>query len=211
MSLFAWSANPLVASWPSPLPWSPAAAGMTAIPVGNSKLYLRRACAPCLGLAPSGMAVYLCRVPTLSVSDSVPRCGRGSGAVLGLPTLASSPPPAPRASVARVLGGFLSPSHPGLSSPGTPSPSVVTTEVSSPRGNSATQWVSMPCGDSTPPPTPWRYPLGFPPLHRPCGPPPRPPFPRTREPLQRPRDPPNCRPLPRTRQTDFPPACNCPP
>ena len=59
-------------------------------------------------------------------------------------------------------GGVLYPPCPCLFSPGSPSPSMGTPEVSSTRGNSSTPGVSMPCGNSTPPRTPWQSPPGFP-------------------------------------------------
>ena len=92
---------------------------------------------------------------------AMPRCGRGGGAVLGPPIRLSPPPPAPCTPVAWVVGGFSSPPCPCPSSLGSPLPVVVAPGVLSPRGNSATPGVSVPCGDSTPPPTPWRYPREF--------------------------------------------------
>ena len=150
---------PLVALWPSLLPGSPALAGLTAVPVGASKLYSRRASAPCSGLAPLVPEVCLVRVPALLLSAAMPRCGR-SGAVLCPPIRSLALPPAPCALVARVVGGFSSPPRPCPSSPGTPSPNVVTPGVFPPCGNSATPGVSVSCGYSTHPYSPWQDPRG---------------------------------------------------
>ena len=151
----------MVALWPSPLTWFPATVGLSAGLVGASKLYLRRKCVPFLGLALSVLAVFLCWVPTLSPTADMPRCGRGSAAVPGLPILSSSQPLIAHALVYQVVGGVLSPPRSRLYSPGSLSPLVVTPGVSSPRGNSATLGVSIPCGDLTPPRTPWRSPPEF--------------------------------------------------
>ena len=72
-----------MATWPSPLSWSPALAGSTAGPAGTNKSYLRSASAPCLVLAPSVPSVYLREVPALLVSGAVPHCGRSGAAVPG--------------------------------------------------------------------------------------------------------------------------------
>ena len=159
--LQAWPAVPLVASWMFPLPWYPAAAGSTTVHIGASKPYLWRVSAPCSGLTLSVPAVCMSRVPAIFMSAAMSCCGCGGATILGPPILSLAPPPSPCASVARVVGGFPSPPRPRLSSPRTPSPSVGTPGVLSPRGNSATLGVSMPCSNLTPPPTPWRYPRGF--------------------------------------------------
>ena len=60
-----------------------------------------------------------------------------------------------------VLGDFLSPPSPHLSSLDTPSTLGVTPDFSSPRGNSFTMGVSMTLGELTPPRIPWQSLLGF--------------------------------------------------
>ena len=65
------------------------------------------------------------------------------------------PLPAPLYLLAQVMGGVLSPTCPRTSSPVTLLSLVATPGVSSPRGNASNPGVSMPCGDSTPPPTLW--------------------------------------------------------
>ena len=101
-----------------------------------------------------------CSYPNLSPSD-VP-CSVLGGAA-GSSSLAISSPRqvAVLPAVSRVAVGFPSPNHPFLSVPGTPSPSRVTTEVLSPRGNYVTLGVLVPLGNSTPPPAPWHPPPGF--------------------------------------------------
>ena len=137
VSPLAWSAASLVAPWPFRLAWSPALAGSTAVPGGASKPYLRRASALCSGLAPSVTVAYLGGVPTLLVS----------AAVLGPPILSLLLPLAPRVSVARVMGGFLSPPRPSLPSPSTILPRVATPGFFPPWGNASTPGVPMPCGE----------------------------------------------------------------
>ena len=151
VSLWAWPAVPLVALWPSPLTWFPAASGSTPGPVGISKLYLQRECVSFLGLALSVPAVCLCGVPTLSPAAAAP----------GLPVLSYSPPLVMHALVSRVVGVVPSPPCPSPYSPNTPSPSVATPGVLSPWGKYVTPGVSMPCSDLTPPCTPWQSPSGF--------------------------------------------------
>ena len=155
VSLQYWSAVPMVASWPSLLTWFPVAAGSSAAPVGASKPYSWCKCEPFLGLAPSVPTVFLCRVPELSPTAAVPRCGSGSAAVPGPPLLSSSQPLIAHTLVSWVVGGFLTPPRPCLFSPVSPSPLVAILGVSSPQGNSATPGVSMPCGNLTPPRTPF--------------------------------------------------------
>ena len=60
-------------------------------------------------LAPSGC---LCRVPVLSLSAAVSRCGLSGAAVPEPRGIASSPPVAPRALVARMVEGFMFPPCP---------------------------------------------------------------------------------------------------
>ena len=103
---------PLVALWTSLLPGSPALAGLTAVPVGASKLYSRRASAPCSGLAPLVPEVCLVRVPALLLSAAVPLCGHGAAAVLGPHIRSSSPFPDPCAPVAQVVVRGFIPSPP---------------------------------------------------------------------------------------------------
>ena len=63
--------------------------------------------------------------------------------------------------VSWVVGGVPSPPRTRPSSTSTSSPLVATPGVLSLQGNSATPGVSIPCGDSPPPRTPWRPPPGF--------------------------------------------------
>ena len=102
--------------------------------------------------------------------------------------------------------GNVSPPHPCPSSLGPPSVAVVTPGFFSPRLNSAPPGVLAPCGDSTLRPLRGRTPVGFLPLWRPCGPPPRPPLWGTRGPLRRPHVPRRCPTLPRFCRLYFP-AC----
>ena len=88
-----------------------------------------------------------------------------------------------------VGGGGSSPPLPCPSSLGPSSLALVPPGVLYLRGNFAIPGVSVLCGNSTPLPTLWQDPVGFPPLWRPCGPPPRFPLQGTRGPLQRPRAP----------------------
>ena len=169
VSLRAWLSLSPVASCSSLLSWSPVLAGSTTVPGGASKPYLRRASMSCSGLASSVLAVCLGGVLALSVSAAVPCCGHVAAAVLGPPILALAPPPAPLALVAQVVVELPSPNPPPPPTPGPPSPAVAIPGVSSPWGNASTPGVLMPCGDSTPPPTPWQSPWGFLPLHRPRG------------------------------------------
>ena len=90
---------------PAALPGSPASAGSTTLPVSASKLYSRRANAPCSGLALSVPAVCLVGFPALPLSAAMPRCAHGGAAILGPPIYSSPPPPAPCALVARMMGG----------------------------------------------------------------------------------------------------------
>ena len=83
-----------------------------------------------------------------------------------LPALAHAsfpllPSLAPHALVARLMEGVPSHPCPRLYSPSTPSLLMGTPEVSSSQGNYSTPGVLMPCGNSTPPPTPWWSPLWF--------------------------------------------------
>ena len=158
VALQPWLSVPLVSPWPSPLTWFPATSGS---PAGASKTYPRNDCMPFSALVPSAPSRCLCRVPTLYPSTDVPRCRLGGAAVLDPRVIPLSSPLAPRASVARMVGDFPPHPQPCPSSPGTPYPSVSTPEVSSPQGNYSTTWVSMPCGDLNPPPTPWRSSLEF--------------------------------------------------
>ena len=144
---------------------------------------------PFLDLAPSAPSDCRRRGPALSSSAAVP-LGRGGGAVLGSPNIPSLPLSAPLSSLAWVVGGFPSPPCPRPSSHVTPSPLVSTPGFLSPRGNASTMGASMPCGDSAPPPTPWRPPLGFLPPRRPRGRLRLPPLRRARPPLRRPCGPP---------------------
>ena len=96
------------------------------------------------------------------------------------------------------MGGFSStPPCPRSSSPSPTLVAVGPPGVSFPRGSLATPGVLAPCGDSTPPPTPWWPPWGFLPLRRPRGPPPCPPLWGNHGPLRRPRSPCRCPALPR--------------
>ena len=74
----------------------------------------------------------------------------------------------------------------------------------SPRGSSATLGVSVTCGNSTPPPTPWQDPMGFLPLRRTRGTPPRPPLQGTHGLLRRPCVPCCCPAVPRFHLPVFP-------
>ena len=121
---------------------------------------------PFSGLAPLAPSGCLCGLTALSPAA-------GSGPTVTPFSLQLSP----HASVYRVVEGFPSPPCPRPSSPGTPSPSGVTLEVSSPWGNSSTLGVLMPFDNSTPLPLPGYPSWGFPPLQRPRGPPPCPPTP----------------------------------
>ena len=182
-------------------------AGSTAVPVGASKLYSQRASTPCLGLAPSALAVCLGGVSALPSSTAVPRFGRSGAAFLGLPICLLSPLPSPCALVARVVGDVLSPPCPRLSSLGALAPSLVTLGIHSSPGNSVNPGLLLPCGNLTPPLTPWHDPHGFsatPEALRP--PPPRPPLWGTCVPLQRPCGPRRRPAFPRCPQPDFP-AC----
>ena len=153
------SAVYLVAPWPSPLALGPALSRTPSSASGASKLYSRRGCMLFLDLAPSALLDCCGRGPTLLLSVTVPP-GCGGAAVLGSRAMPPLQPSAPLSLLARVVGDFPSPPCPCPSSPVTPSPAVSTLGVSSPRGNASTPWVSMPYGDSTPPPTPWRSPPG---------------------------------------------------
>ena len=148
-------------SWPSLLSWSPASDGLTAVPVGASKPYSRRASTPCSFLAPLVPAVCLGGVPALLVSSKVPRCGRSGAAILGPTIFSPLLTPAPCASVDWLAGGVPYPHCPRPPSPSTLLPVVGTLGVPYPRGNASNPGVLMPCGNSTPPPNPWRSPLGF--------------------------------------------------
>ena len=112
VSLLSYPSNPHVASWPSGFLGSPASSTSTTLPVGASKTYSQRASAPPLGLAPLVTSVCLFGVSALPLSATVPRCGSGGAAVLGLLIHLSSPPAAPCAPVARVVGGGVVPSSP---------------------------------------------------------------------------------------------------
>ena len=203
VSLWAWSAVSLVASCLSPLSWSPTESVSSANPAGASKLYSRRVSAPCSGLALSVPAVCLSRVPAMLLSDAAPLCGCGGGAVPGPSILSLSLPPSPRASVARVVGGFLSPPRPCPSSSGTPSPSVITPGAP-PGATLPLRGFQCLAATRIHLLLPGGTPVGFPPLRRPHAPPPCPPLPRTRGPLGRPRGPPRRPPLLRTRRPGFP-------
>ena len=194
-ALPSWST---VAPWPASLPGSSASAGSTAIPIGSSKLYLRCASAPCSGLETSVPAVCLGGFPALPSSAAMPHCGRGAAAVLGPPISLSSPLPSPCTQVARVVAWVSSPPRPHMSSLGALTPAVVTWVV--------TLGVSLACATRLPRPLPDRNPVGFPPLRRPHGPPPRPPLRGTRGTLERPFGPCRHPALPRFCQTYFP-AC----
>ena len=115
---------------------------------------------PFLGLAPSAPSYCRGWGPALLLSADV-SLGRGGATILGPHAVPLLPPSAPLSSVYWLVGGFPSPTHSCTSSPGTPLPLVATPGVSSPPDNSSTQGVSMPCGDSTPPCTPWRSTPGF--------------------------------------------------
>ena len=160
VSFLSCPAFSLVASWLSALPRSSTLAGSTAVPVGVSKPYSRRNSMPCLGLELPVPAECLVGVPALLSSVAVPHCGSGGGTVLG-PPICSPPPPDPCAPVPQVMGGVSSPSCPRPSSPSSPSPAVVTLGVSPYWGNYAPPGASVPCGESTPPSTPWQDPSEF--------------------------------------------------
>ena len=155
---------PVVSSGSSMLPWGPAMAGSPVGSFGASKLYLRRASAPCLGLAPS--APSDCQ-NAFACSPVVPRISLP----LTCPAVCLVAPPAPVCSPSPLRSWCrFSPWCPGwlwiiiplpVPVPGTPQPSRVTPEVLSPQGNSSTPGVSVPLGYSNPPPTPWRPPPGF--------------------------------------------------
>ena len=203
--LMSWSP---VAPWPAALPGSPASAWSTAVLVGASKLYSRRASTPCSGLAPLVLAVFLDRVPALTSSAVVPCCGRGGAAVHGLPIKLLSPPPSPCALVARVVGGFrplLAPVRLRLVCPRV---WWSLREFVPPRqvgysGGVGALWLLDP-----PRPLPGGTPVGFLPLRRPCAPPPPPcpPLQGTRGSLWRPCGPRRRPALPKFFWTIFP-AC----
>ena len=204
VSLRAWSALYTVASWPSPISWSPESAGLTALPVSASELFSRRTSTPCLGLAPLVTAVCLGEVPELLVSDAVPHCGRGGGAVLGPPTLSLAPPLAPPASVARVAGGFRPIPSPVRPPPELYRPRWPLQGFLPPGAMRPLQGCRCPAATQLPPPTPWRSPPGFPPLHRPRSLLRIPSLQRSRLPLRRPCVPSLSLPLHRTCWPDFP-------
>ena len=131
-----------------PTTWVSAAAGSSAGSTGATNPYLLAR----LGLALSAPLGCLCGLTALPLSVSVPRCGLSSAAGPGLLIIFSYPPLSPRAQVSRLLGGFLPPPLPRLSCPSTSSPLEVTPKVTLPRGNFSTLRVSMPLGNSTPPP-----------------------------------------------------------
>ena len=160
-SLPSWSA---VAPWPALLPVYPTFAGLNTVPAGTRKPYLRRVSALCFVLALSVLAVCLGGVSALMSSATVACCARGGSSVLGPPIGLSSPPLAPYALVARVVGGFWYPPRSRPSSLGPPSLGVVPLGVLYPQGNSITPGVSAPCGDSTPLPLHGGTPVSFPPL-----------------------------------------------
>ena len=151
-----------------------------------------------LVLAPSVPGVCLDGVPALWSSTDVPRCGRGGSTVPRPPICSLLPSLAPFAPVAWVMGGVSSPPCLHLSLLGSPLPAVVAPGVLPPWVNSATLGVSVPCGDSTPPPTLRKDPRGFPPLWRPHRIPPCPPLRGTRLPLRR-----SCVPRPRPALPSF--------
>ena len=162
------------------------------------------ASAPCSGLVPSVLAVCLVGVPMLPLSAAMPRCGRGGAAVIEQSIRSLSPPSAPCVLADQVVGGVLSPPRPNPSSLGLPLPVVFTPGGLSPRSNSATPGVSVPCSDSTPPPTPWQDHRGFSATLEDLRPPSlSPTFQRTHGPLQKPCGPCHRPALPRICQPGF--------
>ena len=147
-----------MAPCPDLLPADPALALPLYVVLDTSKSYSRHASATCSDLAPSAPSDCPIRGPTLLSSAYVTAVPDGSvvcSPPIRLPLLLL----APCVLVDRAVGGFLSPPPcPCPYSLGLSSVAVVPPGVSSPRGSSATQGVSMPCVNSTPPPPPWRPP-----------------------------------------------------
>ena len=148
-----------VALWPSSLPGSPTSDGSTAVPAGASKPYSRRAV---LGPGAVGAGSMPGQDPRAAVvRRRVPLWARWLRRPRTAHRLVFFAAVSLRPGCSGGGGGGLSLPRHRPSSLGAPSPAVVTLGVSSPRGNSVTPGVSVPCGDLTPSPTPWQDPRGF--------------------------------------------------
>ena len=149
-------------------------------------------------------------VPALPSSAAVPCCGHGAVTVLSPSIDLSSLPPSPFAPVPRVVGRFSSPPCPVCPPLVRPLLWLSLQGFCSPW---ATQFLwGCRCTVATRLPHPlsgWS-PVGFPPLWRPCGSPPRPPLCGTCGPLQRLRGPCRCPALLRFAGLNFLPASGPP-
>ena len=141
-------------------------------------------------------------VPALSMSDSVPRCGRGGCAILCLPVLSSAPPPAPWASIARVVRGFSPPPAPISPPPTLHLPRWPLRGFCPPREMILLLGRQCPAATQLPLPLPGGPPRSFSPLNSPRGLLHIPSLLRARSLLRRPRGPPLRHPLRRNRQLE---------
>ena len=144
-----------------PLPWGFVAVGLPSGSSGASNLYLRRASAMCLCLAPSAPSGCLCSLTSFPPSSPPPHCGICGASGSCLIAISSQSLLLPHPLLSWVAGEFLSPPRPVCLPQALPCPSGVPLEYLSTHGNSSTPGVLVPLGNSTPPPNPWRSLMWF--------------------------------------------------